>query len=126
MPLKPEPSPRRDERWEAAQTTDWGTPKDSHPHLFDGCKQKAGAVAQETDRQERPGPLPDWAKQKPLLRCARRPSCTECGAAFTDERWQAVERVGWDTLPPEANPTRCGHCDKHERVGIEQSWIEQG
>ncbi|GGU63617.1 hypothetical protein [Streptomyces lavendofoliae] len=26
-----------DERWEAAQATDWGTPKDSHPHPY-GCK----------------------------------------------------------------------------------------
>lgn len=33
-----------DERWEAAQATDWGTPKDSHPDLCDACKQRADAA----------------------------------------------------------------------------------
>lgn len=115
-----------DERWETAQATDWDGPKDSHPHLCDACKHKASAVAQETDRQERPEPLPDWARQKPFLRYARRPDCTECGAAFTDERWQAVERFGWGSLPPETNPTLCANCDQQKKAGIEQSWIEQG
>ncbi|MEU6755709.1 hypothetical protein [Streptomyces sp. NPDC046685] len=30
-----------DERWEAAQATDWGTPKDTHPQLCDDCKHQA-------------------------------------------------------------------------------------
>ncbi|MFD9289670.1 replication-relaxation family protein [Streptomyces sp. NPDC060030] len=34
-----------DERWETAKATDWGTPKDSHPHLCDVCKERAGAAA---------------------------------------------------------------------------------
>ncbi|MET8481866.1 replication-relaxation family protein [Streptomyces clavifer] len=35
-----------DARWKAAQgqATDWGTPKDSHPDLCDGCKERAGAA----------------------------------------------------------------------------------
>jgi hypothetical protein len=37
-----------DERWKAAQATDWGTPKDSHPHLCDGCKYQAVAATQES------------------------------------------------------------------------------
>lgn len=53
-----------DERWEAAQATDWGTPKDSHPQLCDGCKRQTIAAAaspaagtrehqrHETDREE--------------------------------------------------------------------------
>ncbi|GGV08144.1 hypothetical protein GCM10010275_55430 [Streptomyces litmocidini] len=41
-----------------AQATDWGTPKDSHPHLCDGCKQKAGAVARPAaDTRERQEPV---------------------------------------------------------------------
>ncbi|MFF5391823.1 hypothetical protein ACFY5H_26285 [Streptomyces sp. NPDC013012] len=43
-----------DERWEVTKATDWGTPKDSHPHLCDSCKQKAGtAVSPVADTQER-------------------------------------------------------------------------
>ncbi len=30
-----------DERWKAAQATDWGTPADSHPTLCDRCKRRA-------------------------------------------------------------------------------------
>lgn len=37
-----------DARWETAQATDWGAPKDSHPRLCDGCKQRAAAVAAST------------------------------------------------------------------------------
>ncbi|ESQ01735.1 hypothetical protein B590_30158 (plasmid) [Streptomyces sp. PVA_94-07] len=36
-----------DERWEAAQATDWGTPKDSHPQLCDDCKYQAVTAAQQ-------------------------------------------------------------------------------
>ncbi len=36
-----------DERWEAAQATDWGTPKDSHSQLCDDCKHQAQAAAQQ-------------------------------------------------------------------------------
>ncbi|CAM5714939.1 hypothetical protein SALBM135S_09771 [Streptomyces alboniger] len=92
-----------DERREAAQgqAKAWGTPKDSRPHLCDSCRHAAVADTHEADdRQERPEPLPDWAEPKHFLRCARRPRCTECRAAFTDERWQAAEHTGWDALPP--------------------------
>ncbi|MFI9588344.1 replication-relaxation family protein [Streptomyces sp. NPDC052236] len=34
-----------DERWEAAQATDWGTPEDSHPKLCDDCKDQAVSAA---------------------------------------------------------------------------------
>ncbi len=44
-----------DARWEAAQATDWGVPKDPHPHLCDRCKRAAVADAHEADdRQEHP------------------------------------------------------------------------
>ncbi|MFF3735524.1 replication-relaxation family protein [Streptomyces sp. NPDC002476] len=111
-----------DERWEAAQSTDWGTPKDSHPHLCDSCKRAAVADAHEAeDRQEHPEPLPDWAERDRFLRYARRPRCTECKAAFTDERWQAVERTGWGTVPMEARPTLCGDCDQQYVTDV-QAW----
>ncbi|MEU2565062.1 replication-relaxation family protein [Streptomyces longispororuber] len=114
-----------DERWEAAQgqATDWGAPKDSHPHLCDGCKRAALAGAREAeDRQERPEPLPDWAVRRHFLRYDRRPRCAECGAAFTDERWQAVERTGWGTVPMEARPTLCGDCDQQHETELEEAW----
>ncbi|MFE7401877.1 replication-relaxation family protein [Streptomyces sp. NPDC057557] len=67
-----------DERWEAAQVTDWGTPKDSHPHLCDACKQRVVAAGggqaagkQEHQEQERGG-----AEQQNFQREARRPVCT--------------------------------------------------
>jgi hypothetical protein len=116
-----------DERWEAAQgqAKDWGAPKDSHPHLCDSCKHAAVADAHEADQQERPEPLPDWAERKHFLRYARRPRCTECRAAFTDERWQAVERTGWDALPPEARPTLCGDCDQRYVTNAQQAWPDE-
>ncbi|WP_318199198.1 hypothetical protein [Streptomyces sp. SCL15-4] len=103
-----------DERWEAAEKTNWGVPVDPHPQLCDGCKHQAVAATQEADRPE---PLPDWAKQTDFLRYPRRPRCTEC---------KAVNRTGWGPVPMEARPTLCGDCDQQEREGIEQSQIELG
>ncbi|MEU8669431.1 hypothetical protein AB0C71_21370 [Streptomyces anulatus] len=71
-----------DERWEAAEETDWGVPVDTHPTLCDSCKHEAVAA----DQQEQPESLPDWAQRKRFLRYTRRPRCSECKAAFTDER----------------------------------------
>lgn len=72
-----------------------GRPVDAHPQLCDTCKHVAVAAAHDTDQQEQPEPLPDWAQRKRFLCFTSRPRCTECKAAFTDERWQAVERTGW-------------------------------
>ncbi|WP_329467368.1 hypothetical protein [Streptomyces sp. NBC_01431] len=105
-----------------AQPKDWGATKDSHPHLCDSCKHAAVADAHEADRQELPEPLPEWAERKHFLRYARRPRCTECRAACTDERWQAVERTGGDALPPERRPTLCGDCDQRHEIDWEQTW----
>lgn len=90
-----------DERWEAAEETDWGRLIDTHPSLCDTCKHEA--AAHDADQQEQLEPLPDWAQRKRFLPFASRPRCTECKAAFTDERWQAVERTGWDPLQPRAD-----------------------
>ncbi|MFJ3402243.1 hypothetical protein ACIPM5_35215 [Streptomyces microflavus] len=98
-----------DERWEAAEETDWGVPVDTHPQLCHTCKHVAVA-AHDAAQQEQPEPLPDWAQQKRFMRYTRRPRCTECKAAFTDERWQAVERTGWEPLPQERHPTLCQTC----------------
>ncbi|MFF8960773.1 replication-relaxation family protein [Streptomyces sp. NPDC014894] len=129
-----------DARWKAAQATDWDTPKDTRPHLCDTCSPQAAATeertaeeqghrehaavadAQEADRHQRPEPLPDWAERRHFLRFTRRPVCTQCGAAFTDERWQAVERTGLDVLPQETRPHLCGNCDQWYKVDGEQSW----
>lgn len=55
------------------------------------------------------------------MRYPCRPRCTECKAAFTDERWQAVERTGWGTVPMEARPTLCGDCDQQYVTDIQQA-----
>ncbi|MEU7039336.1 hypothetical protein ABZ958_37660 [Streptomyces sp. NPDC046237] len=52
-----------DERWKAAQVTDWGTPKDTHPQLCDDCKHQAVTAARQdpvyNERHEYDQVLPD-------------------------------------------------------------------
>ncbi|MFI8007925.1 replication-relaxation family protein [Streptomyces sp. NPDC086010] len=111
-----------DERWDAAQATDWGTPKDSHPDLCDGCKQRAVAAAAGTpERQE---PVRGETGQHSFQRQGRRPVCTECGATFTDERWKATERVGWGASP-EPRPTLCGDCDRQFVTDVQDAWADE-
>ncbi|WP_437105474.1 hypothetical protein [Streptomyces sp. enrichment culture] len=47
--------------------------------------------------------------------------CTNCGAEFTDERWRAVERVGWGTAQ-EPRPSLCGDCDRQADTDVQQAW----
>ncbi|BDH12855.1 hypothetical protein [Streptomyces hygroscopicus] len=35
--------------------------------------------------------------------------CADCGTRFTDERWKAIEPVGWGT-PRETHPHLCDDC----------------
>ncbi|MFC9035298.1 hypothetical protein [Streptomyces arboris] len=56
------------------------------------------------------------------MRFPRRPRCTECKAAFTDERWKAVERTGWGLVRMEARPTLCGNCDLQFESDLDQAW----
>ncbi|MFD3778170.1 replication-relaxation family protein [Streptomyces sp. NPDC058612] len=115
-----------DERWEVAGATDWGVPKDTHPHLCDGCKQ--WAVVDEgkaAGKQEQPEPVSRGAEQYEFRRYTHRPVCSECGAQFTDERWKAVERVGWGILRQEANPTLCEDCDQRYEACIRDAWWER-
>ncbi|MFJ1804459.1 hypothetical protein [Streptomyces sp. NPDC088180] len=44
-----------DERWEAAEETDYGVPVDTHPTLCDSCKHMAAAAQHE---QPEPKPVP--------------------------------------------------------------------
>ncbi|MFJ5657165.1 replication-relaxation family protein [Streptomyces microflavus] len=112
-----------DERWEAAEETDWGRPVDTHPHLCDDCKAVAVASAAPMPgrQEEHQEPLPEWARQE-FMRFPRRPRCTECKAAFTDERWKAVERTGWGPVRMEARPTLCGDCDLQFESDLDQAW----
>jgi hypothetical protein len=85
-------------------------------------------AAGEHERQ-RPGAAGEQERQDPVSggawphyqRYPRRPACTGCGAEFTDERWRAVERVGWGTTQ-EPRPALCGDCDREAEVGLEQAW----
>ncbi|MEU3226757.1 replication-relaxation family protein [Streptomyces sp. NPDC006976] len=116
-----------DERWKAAQAMDWGTPKDSHPHLCDACKAVAVTSAVPTPgrqgehQDEHQEPLPEWAHDE-FMRFPRRPRCTECKAAFTDERWKAVNRTGWGPVPMEARPRLCGDCDQQYEADLDRTW----
>ncbi|MEU5137926.1 replication-relaxation family protein [Streptomyces californicus] len=112
-----------DERWAAAEETDWGRPVDTHPHLCDDCKAVTVASAAPTPgRQEgHQEPLPEWARQE-FMRFPRRPRCTECKAAFTDERWKAVERTGWHPLGQEKHPTLCETCAQEYDDSVDNAW----
>ncbi|MCT6781468.1 hypothetical protein LXH09_33030 [Streptomyces sp. CS7] len=95
-----------------------------HPHLCDACKTVAVASATPTPgRQEQhQEPLPEWARQE-FMRFPHRPRCTECKAAFTDERWKAVERTGWGgPFRMEARSTLCGDCDLQFESDLDQAW----
>ncbi|MGG7569040.1 hypothetical protein [Streptomyces sirii] len=52
------------ERWEAVQPTEWGTVRDTHPPLCDGCKEQAVAQQEqvEGERREQDKAVPE---QKP-------------------------------------------------------------
>ncbi|WP_434600163.1 replication-relaxation family protein [Streptomyces sp. A5-4] len=114
-----------DERWAAAQSTDWDTPKDTHPNLCDACKQKVGTVVSPAaDTRERQEPVRGEVGQHDFKRNARRPVCPECGAAFTDERWKATERVGWG-VTPEPNPSLCGDCDRRYVTDVREVWADE-
>ncbi|MFI0990542.1 replication-relaxation family protein [Streptomyces exfoliatus] len=111
-----------DERWEAAEKTNWGVPVDTHPQLCDSCKQKAGAVVSPAaDTQERQKPVRGEAGLDDFWPAPQRPVCTECGAAFTDERWKATARVGWSPSPAK-RPSLCGDCDQRFESDLEQTW----
>ncbi|MCX4799880.1 replication-relaxation family protein [Streptomyces sp. NBC_01242] len=114
-----------DERWEAAQATDWGTPKDSHPRLCDACKQRAPAAERHAAaKQEHQEPVRRGTAQQSFQRSPHRPVCTECGAAFTDERWKATERIGWGTTQ-EPRPSLCGDCDRRFVTDVQQAWSDE-
>ncbi|MFF5721263.1 replication-relaxation family protein [Streptomyces buecherae] len=111
-----------DERWETAQATDWGTPKDSHPHLCDDCKQKADpVVSPAADTQERQEPVRGEVGPDDFWPAPERPVCTECGAAFTDERWKATARFGWGPSPAK-RPSLCGDCDQRFESDLDLAW----
>ncbi|GGV51099.1 hypothetical protein GCM10010245_80370 [Streptomyces spectabilis] len=112
-----------DERWEAVEPAGWGAAKDSHPQLCDGCKQTATAAAASPAARtpEHQEPEGGGAGRHDFRRNTRRPVCTECGADFTDERWRAVERVGWDASPG-LRPTLCGDCDRRYETDGKQAW----
>ncbi|CAL9327285.1 replication-relaxation family protein [Streptomyces sp. SudanB182_2057] len=109
-----------DERWEAAQARDWGAPKDSHPHLCDGCKADA-VVSPAADTQERRKPVRGVAGPDDFWPAPQRPVCTECGAAFSDERWKATARVGWGPSLAK-RPSLCGDCDQRFESDVDLAW----
>ncbi|WP_208298754.1 MobF family relaxase [Streptomyces liangshanensis] len=51
----------------------------------------------------------EQAAKKAAEREARRPVCADCGARFTDERWEAVEVMDWGT-PKDIRPHLCDDC----------------
>ncbi|WP_431040421.1 hypothetical protein [Streptomyces sp. P9-1] len=109
-----------DARWEAVQPNDWGAAKDSDPHLCDDCK--AGAVVSPAaDTPERRKPVRGEAGSDDFWPAPQRPVCTECGAAFTDERWKATKRVGWGPSPAKC-PSLCWDCDQRFEADLDRAW----
>ncbi|KOG86798.1 hypothetical protein ADK38_28990 [Streptomyces varsoviensis] len=106
-----------DARWEAVQ------PKDSHPQLCDSCKQTANATAASpaAGTWERQEPARGEAGSDDFWPAPERPVCTECGAAFTDERWKATKPVGW-TASPAKHPSLCGDCDQQYEADLDRTW----
>ncbi|MGY4966646.1 replication-relaxation family protein [Streptomyces sp. 900105245] len=109
-------TPFTDERWGAAEKTHWGELVDTHPQLCDGCKHQAVAATKE--RQE---PVHNEAAANDFWPAPQRPACTECGAAFTDERWKATKPVGWGSSPAK-HPTLCGDCDQRYEADSDRAW----
>ncbi|MFI8504499.1 replication-relaxation family protein [Streptomyces sp. NPDC085524] len=109
-------TPFTDERWEAAEKTHWGELVDTHPQLCDGCKHQAVAATKE--RQE---PVHSEAAANDFWPGPQRPVCTECGAAFTDERWKATKPVGWGSSPAK-HPSLCGDCDQRYELDSDLAW----
>ncbi|MGW3461539.1 hypothetical protein ACWDE9_18955 [Streptomyces olivaceoviridis] len=99
-----------DERWEAAQATDWGRPRDTHPHLCDDCKQKADTVkAPAADERGQQGPVRDGAAGLPAacpssrlyrLRCRVHRRMVEGGRARRLERHPRAPAVSARGLRP--------------------------
>ncbi|WP_373685976.1 hypothetical protein [Streptomyces lunaelactis] len=54
------------------------------------------------------------AEQKAAEREAGRPACADCGAKFTDQRWDAVHRTDWGA-PQDTHPKLCGDCKQRAR-----------
>ncbi|MGW3304687.1 hypothetical protein [Streptomyces rubiginosohelvolus] len=78
---------------------------------------------ESADIHVRPGAVsrPAGIEQE-FMRFPHRPRCTECKAAFTDERWKAVERTGWHPLGQEKHPTLCETCAQEYDDSIDNAW----
>ncbi|MFE3995144.1 replication-relaxation family protein [Streptomyces goshikiensis] len=112
-----------DARWEAVQPKGWDATKDSHPQLCDSCKQTATATAASpaAGTWESQEPVRGEAGPDDYWPAPERPVCTECGAAFTDERWKATKSVGW-TASPAKRPSLCGDCDQRFESDLDRAW----
>ncbi|MEU3879616.1 hypothetical protein [Streptomyces californicus] len=93
-----------------------GPPRETHPNLCDDCKQKTAAVSPAAGTQER-----GEAGSDDFWPAPERPVCTECGAAFTDERWKATKPVGW-TASPAKHPSLCGDCEQQYEGDLDRTW----
>lgn len=41
-----------DERWTAIEPAGWGTPRDTHPHLYDDCKQRVMTAERQAQHRQ--------------------------------------------------------------------------
>ncbi|MEU0235998.1 MULTISPECIES: hypothetical protein [unclassified Streptomyces] len=94
-------------------------PRETHPHLCDGCK--GAAVSPGAGTQERQEPVRGETALDDFWPHPERPVCTECGAAFTDERWKATARVA-GSPPPAKRPSLCGDCDQRFEADLDRTW----
>ncbi|MER5554871.1 hypothetical protein ABT001_24915 [Streptomyces sp. NPDC002793] len=119
-----------DERWEAAQgqAREWGTLKDSHPHLCDACKHTtvtATAGVQTTGRREHREPLPRWAGAEAALP-ALHPSSPVCRVRSGVHR-RAVAGGGANRLGhrPRTPPDPVRGLRRRYVTDLQQAWLDE-
>ncbi|MBT2446023.1 replication-relaxation family protein [Streptomyces sp. ISL-43] len=79
-----------------------GNPRQVAAEAKAEARRNADDGAREAERQRE-------LAERAAARERERPSCTECGAKFTDARWRRVNAQGWDT-EAEPHPTLCDDC----------------
>lgn len=60
----------------------------------------------------------EYRAEQERAREARRPRCTACGEKFTDQRWEEVNKGGWDDV--DSHRTLCAGC-KQQAIQVEQA-----
>ncbi|MEV5620530.1 replication-relaxation family protein [Streptomyces bacillaris] len=75
----------------------------------DARAREAAARAQEEYKEQVRRAAREQDAKKAAEREARRPACADCGAKFTDERWEQTKTTDWGTAT-DSHPQLCDDC----------------